>query len=163
MSLLPSHMMGKSNLSHPSSLSSVTSTPLPRLRLSAPTLLGSPSLLNGSCPKMPPQTSRPPCHPDQKTVLAATVSILQRAPSWVAYAIRPPHSSPDPASPQGLWSSLLCAPGLSPHRPRFHTKPPSSLLCAPGVSPWLHLPCQQALQCLPHMLKVFRGNNQLCS
>lgn len=133
--------------------------------LSAPTLLGSPSLLNGSCPKMPPTDLRPPCRPDQKTVL--TSHSVYFCSEHLLGLPRPSdhHIQVQTLLPrQGLRSSRLCAPGLSPRAPASPTRRPPELsaLC-PRMSPQAPPPCQQALQCLPHRLKVFRGNNQLCS
>ena len=132
MSLLL-HMMGTQTLVtlHPS-LQSLPPHCLGCV-LSAPTLLGSPSLLNGSCPKMPPTDLSPPCHPDQKTVLTShsvyfCSDCLLRLPTPSAHHIHVQTLLP----PQALRSSLLCAPGLSPQALLPPRGLPSSLLCAPG-------------------------------
>lgn len=132
MSLLL-HMMGNQTL--------VTLHPSPQSLpphclgcvLSAPTLLGSPSLLNGSCPKMPPTDLRPPCHPDQKTVLTSH-SVYFCSEHLLGLPTPSDHhiQVQTPLPPQGLWSSLLCAPGLSPQAPLPTRSLPSSLLCTPG-------------------------------
>ena len=111
--------------------------------------------MDSASPTRPPELSalRPKVSPQAPLPRQGLPSSLFYAPRWV-HRLHFPHKA--------SWA-LCSVPQGEFTGPASPTRPPNLSALCPRVSPQAPPPCQQALQCLPHTLKVFRGNNQLCS